>query len=148
MYYFFLHAENRVIIKTSKTLQFTSLPLFCWHNIFPPLLIFHLLRVPFAEKLDWEDVYFPFSSFLLKIEPTLVRLILLLFETVYVTGNLNAVWRSLTSLVYLHYTDVFQRQHLHMCRHRVKHMLRPVPYIASDWYCTICIVYNTFAVIC
>lgn len=93
--------KTESIIKTSKISQCAS-QTFCRHDIFPPLLTFHPLRTSSAEKLDWEDVYFPLNPVLFKIEPTFVRLILLLFETVYVTGNLNTVWRGLTSLVYLH----------------------------------------------
>lgn len=69
----FILLQKSATRKTIPILPFASQPLFCWHKIF------HLLS---AEKLNWEDVYFPSSSFLLKTEATLLRLMLLLFEPV------------------------------------------------------------------
>lgn len=65
------------------------------------------------KELDQENVYF-FGEPRSVIEPTFVRLIPRLFESVEVTGNLYTVWQGSASSVYLHYADVLQTTAAHV----------------------------------
>lgn len=56
----------------------------------------------FCWKSDQQDVYFPLSPALFKIEPTFVSLILLVFETVKATGNHTLTRLDLIGIFTLH----------------------------------------------
>lgn len=97
--------ESRNKNKQNIVLSITDFVLLTLY--FPTSPYFSSLKNFLCWEIRWEGVYFPLSPTLFKIEPTSVRLIPLVFETVSVTGYLYTVWQGLTSLVYLHNTDVF-----------------------------------------